>query len=66
MQIGQFTFVPEFSSGLVEEHIEVQHASFMTASFTIAVVCASPYSETEYEDKLACDFLFDCDRTGND
>ena len=36
------------------------------ASFSIVVVCGSPFSETEYEDKLACDSFFDCDRMGNE
>ena len=40
----------------------MQQASFVTASFIIVV----PFSETEYEDKLAFDSLFDYDRTGNE
>ena len=48
-----------------EQLTEVQNSSFVTGSFNIVAVCASPFSETEYEDKLACGSLFDCDRTGD-
>ena len=60
-----------FASGFfffwsAKQRTEVQNSSFVTGSFNIVAVCASPFSETEYEDKLACDSLFDCDRTGDD
>ena len=36
-------------------------ASIVIALFGIVAFCASPFSETEYEDKLACDSFFDGD-----